>query len=110
MQLGDGPVCPGQDRIAADDVEILPLGIADPPLARRRLPEAAVQAVALLEEGDRARLDEVALPAAAAEWSVPELIVQAEKLLATISFDQLPARASGVVIDLGDLVGETRHG
>ena len=68
------------------------------------------KAVALLEERDRARLDEVALPAAAAEWSVPELIVQAEKLLATISFDQLPTRASGVVIDLGDLVGETHHG
>ena len=66
----------------------------------------------LIEEdtGREIRLDEVMLPAAAAQWSVPELIVQAEKLLATIPFDQLPARASGVVIDLGDLVGESRHG
>ncbi len=69
----------------------------------------AGKAVRLLEERDRARLDEVALPAAAA-WSVPDLIVEAERLLGTISFDLLPARASEVVIDLGDLVGETRHG
>ncbi len=70
----------------------------------------AGKAVRLLQESDRARLDEVALPAAAAAWSVPELIVEAKRLLGTISFDVLPARASEVVIDVGDLVGETRHG
>ena len=70
----------------------------------------AEKAVRLLQETDRARLDEVGLPAAAAGMSVPELIEEAERLLATLSFDQLPAVASGVVIDLGDLVGESRHG
>ena len=70
----------------------------------------AEKAVQLLQDDDRARLDEVGLPAAAAGMSVPELIEEAERLLSTLSFDQLPAVASAVVIDLGDLVGESRHG
>ena len=68
------------------------------------------KAVALLEEVDRARLDEVVLPAAAAAWSVPELVVEAERVLRGVSFDQLPPAASEVVIDLLDLVWEATHG
>ena len=70
----------------------------------------AEKAVRLLQDADRARLDEVGLPAAAAGMNVPELIVEAERLLRTLSFDQLPPLASAVVIDLGDLVGESRDG
>ena len=70
----------------------------------------AGKAVALLEEDYRARLDEVVLPAAAAAWSVPELVVEAERVLRGVSFDQLPPAASEVVIDLGDLVWEATHG
>ena len=70
----------------------------------------AGKAVALLDEADRARLDEVALPAAAAAWSVPDLVAEAERVLRGVSFDLLPPAASEVVIDLLDLVWEATHG
>ncbi|KAB7739765.1 hypothetical protein GA707_20015 [Nostocoides sp. F2B08] len=70
----------------------------------------AGKAVGLLEEADRARLDNVSVPAAAAAWSVPDLVVEAERVLRGVSFDLLPPRASEVVIDLLDLAWEARHG
>jgi hypothetical protein len=70
----------------------------------------AGKAVSLLDEEQRARLDEATLDASAAAMSVPELIVAAERVLRAVSFDLLPPAASEVIIDLGDLAWEATHG
>jgi len=70
----------------------------------------AGKAVNLLDQEQRARLDQAPLAASAAAMSVPELVVEAERVLRGLSFDLLPPAASEVIIDLGDLVWEATHG